>query len=269
MYFTGAQNSSVPSFVRRSTPSVGAVDIKKEFEAPSRTATSSYSPRPNEADFPEVDNKKKGKNAEESAKVSGGYISVNQTGSPMSCEDSDTDATADSSDGHEAQRAVHLHDPSNEEVWPPLRRYDPSRPLELPIGPKTAALRRLLSSQPIFADPYDNEAVDWEQKNALFLIQLPSDLSLDSSIYNQQLNLEQHPQQRKISNKLGKLQLMRSGKVRLLTNEGKSYEVSVRYSSNIYHYLCLKFELFLCKGKYRAFRVFLARYHQRRSATTN
>jgi hypothetical protein len=64
------------------------------------------------------------------------------------------------------------------EVWPPQRRYTSLAPVTLPLGPKTGAVRRYLQQQPILAHPEDAQGVQNEQENALFLVQLPSDLNL-------------------------------------------------------------------------------------------
>lgn len=64
------------------------------------------------------------------------------------------------------------------EVWPPQHRYTSLAPVTLPLGPKTGTVRRYLQQQPILAHPEDAQSVQNEQENALFLVQLPSDLNL-------------------------------------------------------------------------------------------
>lgn len=92
------------------------------------------------------------------------------------------------------------------EVWPP-QKYNALDPLSLPFGPKTAQLRKILAQEAILAPPDDLEALDYEERTSLFLLQMPSDLKTVAN------------------GKLGKLQLLRSGKVRLVTNDGKSFDV--------------------------------------------
>jgi hypothetical protein len=61
------------------------------------------------------------------------------------------------------------------EKWPPTVT-DPLQPVELPLGPATMSMRRLLAAQPILASPTDEQALEDEEATALFLIQMPSDL---------------------------------------------------------------------------------------------
>jgi hypothetical protein len=126
------------------------------------------------------------------------------------------------------------------EVWPP-QKYDSTAPLSLPFGPKTVALRRLLANAPILANPNDATALLNEESQSLFVVQLPSDLKMES--LTRTVNTEDEPQLQSHPNntqqqkqqeapilgpdrKLGKLKLYKSGKVKLVTENGNSYDVS-------------------------------------------
>ena len=89
---------------------------------------------------------------------------------PMEPDLVDTD-----SDRSEVGDDHHLLVKSQHELWPP-RRYSPLEPLSLPFGPKHPLTRRALANEPILAPPDDLEALDFEERTSLFLVQVPSDL---------------------------------------------------------------------------------------------
>lgn len=140
------------------------------------------------------------------------------------------------------------------EQWPPLSSHSHQRnisPITLPLGPKTGNVRRLLQQQPILAHPADEERLRHEQENALFLVQLPSDLNLrhlldgtqpyattnnssaaatpshhSSAMDVDDTKTQSHPSQSSASKRpvfrlgdkgyLGKVQLLKNGRVRFL-----------------------------------------------------
>lgn len=112
--------------------------------------------------------------------------------------------------------------------------------MQLPLGPSTTALRRLLAAQPILADPSDAEALEREESTSLFLIQMPSDLRFSSILKstNSSSSAETNSKKNKISSaRLGKMQLLKSGKVRMVTDDGKVYEVSSGLAASFQHCL--------------------------------
>lgn len=134
------------------------------------------------------------------------------------------------------------------EAWPPAE-YNPKAPLTLPLGPKTASLRMMLAAevmcclvssiavlmcvslQPILANPNDTEGLMKEELSSLFLLQMPSDLQFGKILesWKHTTGSEAAPsgvQQKLVNGRLGKLQLLGSGRVRLVTESGLTYQVS-------------------------------------------
>eukprot|EP01034_Spumella_vulgaris_P026164 gene26164-32699_t len=146
-------------------------------------------------------------------------------------EDSDSDDVPDETDDVDKDGC---------EIWPPTQ-YDALAPLSLPLGPKTANMRVMLAAESILADPHDIEALEKEESSSLFLIQMPSDLNFNHILESRR----QEGDERKVSEndvqvkngRLGKLQLLKSGKVRLVTDCGKSYEVSSGMAASFAQYL--------------------------------
>jgi hypothetical protein len=83
--------------------------------------------------------------------------------------DTDSDNSIDP-DGGEGSRVS-----SSSLVWPP-KRFHSLDPLSLPFGPKTVAMRKILNNEPILASPVNPVAMEEEERTALFLLQMPSDL---------------------------------------------------------------------------------------------
>lgn len=79
------------------------------------------------------------------------------------------DSDSDKSDADEEKLQRHA------ETWPPVH-FSSLEPLSLPFGPKTPQLRKVLANEPILAPPDDLEALDYEERTTLFLVQMPSDL---------------------------------------------------------------------------------------------
>jgi hypothetical protein len=152
----------------------------------------------------------------------------------------DTDTGSDSSDSDDdIEEKTDI-----DEIWPP-QKYDMLEPLSLPLGPITVSKRDELERQAIIYHPDDAEALERE-KSDLFLLQLPSDLCLKSNITNDEVNVDNKDDESKLldipddnnlkeakkvegkigPSKLGKLQLTRSGKVFLVTENGKRFEVN-------------------------------------------
>ena len=152
----------------------------------------------------------------------------------------DTDTGSDSSDSDDdIEEKTDI-----DEIWPP-QKYDMLEPLSLPLGPTTTSKRDELERQAIIYHPDDAEALERE-KSDLFLLQLPSDLCLKSNIANGEVNDDNIDDESKLldipddnnlkeakkvegkigPSKLGKLQLTRSGKVFLVTENGKRFEVN-------------------------------------------
>ena len=150
----------------------------------------------------------------------------------------DTDTGSDSSDSDDDREEK----TDINEIWPP-QKYDMLEPLSLPLGPITANKRDELERQAIIYHPDDAEALERE-KSDLFLLQLPSDLCLKSNITNDEVSDDNKDDESKLDIpddnnlkeakkvegkigpcKLGKLQLTRSGKVFLVTENGKRFEV--------------------------------------------
>lgn len=127
---------------------------------------------------------------------------------------------------------------NQKESWPP-RKYDPLTPISLPLGPKSAQMRRALQQQPVLAHPADNEGLQREGAESLFLLQLPSDLNVEDLLVSKQrarqskyggdLSVDPDAQNNNSSSsgnkpvisldahgKLGKLQLLKSGRVRMM-----------------------------------------------------
>lgn len=146
------------------------------------------------------------------------------------------------------------------EQWPP-RRYQALSPVTLPIGPKSGALRRALQQQPILAHPDDADGLQHEAENALFLVQLPSDLNLRHLVDQQHgaaagaasgpMDVDDgghgassggsatRPSFRLgAKGHLGKMQLLKSGRVRMLvpttTGELMEFDVDAGLMSSFY-----------------------------------
>lgn len=146
------------------------------------------------------------------------------------------------------------------EQWPP-RRFQALSPVTLPIGPKSGALRRALQQQPILAHPDDAEGLQHEAENALFLVQLPSDLNLRHLVDQQRgaaagaasgaMDVDDgghgassggsatRPSFRLgAKGHLGKMQLLKSGRVRMLvpttTGELMEFDVDAGLMSSFY-----------------------------------
>eukprot|EP01033_Poteriospumella_lacustris_P010542 gene10542-7497_t len=134
-------------------------------------------------------------------------------------------------------------------------------PVTLPIGPKSGALRRALQQQPILAHPDDAEGLQHEAENALFLVQLPSDLNLRHLVDQQRgaaagaasgaMDVDDgghgassggsatRPSFRLgAKGHLGKMQLLKSGRVRMLvpttTGELMEFDVDAGLMSSFY-----------------------------------
>lgn len=146
------------------------------------------------------------------------------------------------------------------EQWPP-RRFQALSPVTLPIGPKSGALRRALQQQPILAHPDDADGLQHEAENALFLVQLPSDLNLRHLVDQQRgaaagaasgaMDVDDgghgassggsatRPSFRLgAKGHLGKMQLLKSGRVRMLvpttTGELMEFDVDAGLMSSFY-----------------------------------
>eukprot|EP01039_Chlorochromonas_danica_P008713 gene8714-9599_t len=137
-------------------------------------------------------------------------------------EDSDSDAS------------VEAVVPGNE-LWPPAVPISyPPAPVQLPLGPPTVALRKQLASQPLLANPEDEAALLAEEASTLLLLQLPAALALPNKsgsrpTPNSSSNHPSHSTQTETnisSGVLGKIQLLRSGKARLIARDGQIYEVA-------------------------------------------
>lgn len=136
-------------------------------------------------------------------------------------EDSDSDAS------------VEAVAPGNE-LWPPAAPISyPPAPVQLPLGPPTVALRKQLANQPLFANPEDEAALLAEEASTLLLLQLPAALALpNKSDSRPTSNSSSHPshntqtEANTSSRVLGKIQLLRSGKARLIARDGQIYEVA-------------------------------------------
>ncbi len=212
-------------------------------------------PRPNEVIDPIIDEVVPLKNK----KGKGTSVSSNSSASSQYYQDDsdDSDASRDNDGKRKKDREAEDADeaflyeeegngPMNPtgieglEVWPP-KKYDPTAPLSLPFGPKTATMRRLLANAPVLADPSDPMALINEENQSLFLIQLPNDLHMESltrSVEQDENNGFPPSSTTTASNssssapilgpdrKLGRLQLYKSGKVKLVTENGNSYDVS-------------------------------------------
>lgn len=128
------------------------------------------------------------------------------------------------------------------EDWPPAN-YSSAAPLSLPFGPKSLTVRERLANAPILADPNDQEALQREEESTLILMQMPSSLRFPSfssatgESSSAAIPLDDVGAQRAAAKALqntatskpghvGKMQLLRSGKVRIITNDGKIYEVN-------------------------------------------
>jgi hypothetical protein len=56
------------------------------------------------------------------------------------------------------------------------KRFRSLDPRTVPFEPKTVAMRKILNNQPILASPVNPVAMEEEERTALFLLQMPSDL---------------------------------------------------------------------------------------------
>lgn len=124
--------------------------------------------------------------------------------------------------------------PGKSSTWPPSD-YAPLAPLELPIGPGAEA-RKYLENRPIFADEANATAIARENESAMFMIQLPSDLQMPRHRRKKE-NLKEVELPTEETFSMGKIQVMKSGKVYLIGNDNKRYLVSAGSTCSFSQYL--------------------------------
>jgi len=129
------------------------------------------------------------------------------------------------------------------EEWPPSN-YDPYAPLALPFGPRTNEIRRKFVDNPIFADENDPDAIAIEESDNMFLLQLPTDLSRPVHAERGAIDISDEdghgrtaPRGGMPEGHLGKIQEMSSGKVFLVTNDGKRFQVNSGMPSSFAEYI--------------------------------
>lgn len=101
------------------------------------------------------------------------------------------------------------------EVWPPVE-HSSSLPLALPFGPRSQNRRQQLLTQSLFAHPDDTAALSAEERSDMFLLQLPSSL-LTPLPTSEPATAE--VQKKLASGYIGKLQIMKSGRVFLVLSK--------------------------------------------------
>eukprot|EP01041_Mallomonas_annulata_P006716 gene6715-13610_t len=128
-----------------------------------------------------------------------------------------------------------------DESWPPSD-YTALKPVTLPFGPRTSAKQHLRDNEPLFASANDRRAVEVEESDSMFLLQLPSMLRLPPPKTYEARTLGEvssesatAPEEGKASSsavpplttgRIGSLKILRSGRVFLETSDGRRFEVS-------------------------------------------
>ena len=128
------------------------------------------------------------------------------------------------SDNNEADDTMDIEgqdEKEKEEAWPP--KYSGSYvPLSLPTGPRSKQKRKQLNKKDLISISTDDHAKK-KQEEEFILMQMPSALSLKFGSSSEKSNKEVENRNLKVG-KIGKIEVRKSGRVFLVTEDGDRHE---------------------------------------------